>query len=380
MKISFFLSLCTGLLLSLGFLPSRFFWVFSWFGFLPLFSALVKVNSKLKAFFLGYLAGLLFWLITVYWLIHVSLLGLILLSLYLSFYFGIFGLFFYIFFKKEFKDIFFIPSFWVILEYIRSKLFTGFGWALLGYSQTLNLTLIQIADLFGAEALSFLIMATNLTVFFGSFALPSQRLKAISVCLGMLIFSLLYGNYKKIAIKNFYSLGIPFKVAVVQANIPQFLKWDSSKKDFILQRHFTLTKEVLKDNPEIIVWPEASLPVVVEEEPIYYLRLLDFIKGIKKPLLLGLVTKEDTLYYNCAEFISSDAEPLKRYHKLHLVPFGEYIPLKKIFYFLENIAPIGDFSKGKEYSLFEIKKDSDIFKFSVLICFEDIFPELSYRF
>ena len=137
------------------------------FGFWPglpscLYFFAFQNKSKLQTFLLSYLAGIVFWALTIYWLVHVTLLGQIFLILYLSLYFGFFGLFISaIRYPLSAIRLFFIPSLWVVLEYLRAHLLTGFGWALLGYSQYLNLPIIQIADLFGVYGVSFLVMMVN---------------------------------------------------------------------------------------------------------------------------------------------------------------------------------------------------------------------------
>ena len=188
------LSILSGVLLALPFCDGRL-WIFSWIGFLPLFFALQN-KKGLSAFFLSYLAGVVFWSITIYWLIHVTLLGQILLILYLSLYFGIFGLLVSKLLTIDYRlsTLLFIPSLWVVLEYLRAHLLTGFGWALLGYSQYLNLPIIQIADLFGVYGVSFLVVMANLAVYSafaadggtppvgGAFSLQQNK-KMLSFCI-----------------------------------------------------------------------------------------------------------------------------------------------------------------------------------------------------
>jgi len=147
---------------------------FAWFGFVPLFFVL-EDKSKWKAFFLSYLTGIVFWLGIIYWLIHVTLPGMIILVLYLALYFGIFGLIILSAIRYPLSaTILFIPSVWVLLEYVRAHLFAGFPWALLGYSQYLNLPIIQISDITGAWGVSFLVMLVNVSLYYllATFRLP----------------------------------------------------------------------------------------------------------------------------------------------------------------------------------------------------------------
>ncbi|MBM3244697.1 MAG: apolipoprotein N-acyltransferase, partial [Candidatus Omnitrophica bacterium] len=146
--------------------PQANFWILAWVGFVPLFFALENKSGG-TAFLLSFLTGVVFWSGIIYWLVHVTLLGTIVLVLYLALYFGIFG--FVICRYRAAKSfnlrIIFISSLWVLLEYARGDLFTGFPWALLGYSQYLNLPAIQIADITGAWGVSFIVMSVNAAVY-----------------------------------------------------------------------------------------------------------------------------------------------------------------------------------------------------------------------
>lgn len=368
------LSIFSALLLAVTFSLDRL-WILAWVSFVPLFFALRNKSAK-KAFFLAYLSGFVFWGCAIYWLINVTLFGQIILVFYLALYFGIFGLLLTSFpGNRPCAFIFFAPCLWVVLEYLRSHLLTGFPWALLGYSQYTNLPVIQGADIAGVWLVSFLVMMVNAAIYAGiRYRVPGIRLRHLLLPILCLAFTLIYGYYK-LHHPPSTNHQPPFKVSVIQGNIQQGLKWDPGSREFIMERYFKLTSEALGDRPDLIVWPEAALPVVLEEEPVYYERLLRYSGSVATPLLFGAVTLRDGLYYNSALLLSKEGKLLDMYDKLHLVPFGEYIPLRKVFTFLETIAPIGDIARGKEYTLFDSKH-----RFAVLICFEDVFPELSRRF
>jgi len=389
----YILCILSAILLILSF-PNANFWILAWFGFAPLFFAL-RNKPKIKAFLLAYLTGVIFWWGIIYWLIYVTLPGTIILILYLALYFGLFGLVIKIYeLRTTNYELLFIPSVWVILEFIRSHLLTGFPWALLGYSQYLNLPVIQIADITGVWGVSFLVMMVNVGLYsvigYLLSVIGAKRRSPVLILLCLLI-TLTYGYYKIHRTSNIEHR-TPLRVSVIQGNIPQELKWNKSSRDFIMDKYFSLSKEALKDNPrpytqgrgkpDLIIWPEAALPCVLEEEPSYYEGVKDFVKEAKMPLVFGTVTLRDNLYYNSALLISEKGELLVRYDKLHLVPFGEYIPLRKAFRFLETVVPIGDFSRGREYTVFNLPTTYYLLptKFSVLICFEDLFPELSRNF
>ncbi|MBM3254532.1 MAG: hypothetical protein FJZ16_09785, partial [Candidatus Omnitrophica bacterium] len=156
-----------------------------------------------KTFLVWYLGGVIFYLITIYWIVHVTLIGLILLVLYLSLYFGVFGMLI-----RKVSNVsevsrvsgivflFIAPAMWVSLEYIRSHILSGFGWALLGYSQTLNLPLIQISDITGAYGVSYLVVLVNVLVYLVvEEGLPKRMLEAVVVFFVLLI-SFSYGIYR----------------------------------------------------------------------------------------------------------------------------------------------------------------------------------------
>lgn len=347
---------------------------------MPLFFA-IQNQSKIRAFLLAYLTGVVFWLGTIYWLIHVTLPGMLLLVLYLALYFGIFGFIIARYSLLAARCSFFtIPIIWVILEYLRSYVFIiGFPWALLGYSQYLNLPVIQIADITGAWGVSFLVMMGNVFIYrvTGYGLRDKVKKRNVPYLLSGLVFlfSLGYGFYK--LSRDPYPVSrIPIKVSVIQGNIPQEFKWDERYEKFIIDRYLSLSAKAVKDSPDLIVWPEAALPVVLEEKPLFLEKIKTFNRGFNIPSLVGAVTARDNFYYNSAVFLSKEGRLLNRYDKLHLVPFGEYIPLKRILPFLETIVPIGEIERGKDWTVFEL----DERKFSVLICFEDAFPELSRGF
>lgn len=154
------------------------------------------------------------------------------------------------------------------------------------------------------------------------------------------------------------------------------MKWDPEAAAFIVEKYSGLTKEAALNKPDLIIWPEASSPGVLGEDHLIFKDIFSLARETKIPLLIGTVTREKEEYFNSALLIDSLGKTSGRYNKMHLVPFGEYIPLKKILPFLQTVVPIGDIAFGREYTVFT----SHGINFSVLICFEDLFPELSRGF
>ena len=378
-------AILSGILLALSY-PIFNLELFAYVAFVPLFFAIKNVTLK-KAFFLSYICGVVFFAITIYWLIHVTLVGLILLILYLALYFGFLGLFFNflsINYKLSTINLLLIPAIWVFLEYLRSHLLTGFPWALLGYSQYLNLPLIQIADITGVWGVSFLVMMVNVAIWKSMLKVKGLRFKvknffdfSVLFTIACLITTLGYGYYKLRTTHD--AQRTTLKISIIQGSVPQSEKWDERFREEILARYEALTKKAAKEKPDLIIWPETAVPGIVDEEPQLLGWVLRLAKEVKAPMLVGAVTVQGANYYNSAILISREGKIIAQYDKLHLVPFGEYVPLEKYFPFLRNLisVPIGDFTPGKEYTVF---KAEGLEEFSALICFEDIIPVLSRRF
>jgi apolipoprotein N-acyltransferase len=372
MKKNIFLSFLSGLFLALSF-SSFNLGLFAWCGLVPLLVALENQPLR-RAFFIAFFCGVIFWSLTVYWLIHVTLIGQAVLILYLAIYFGLFGCVVYFTrFLPVNHCLFFLPSSWVLLEYVRSYLFTGFPWALIGLSQYRDLPVIQIADITGAWGVCFLVVLVNGTLYL--FLRRKSGAKILWIPILALFLSLSYGflrlNYKPDGENNQEQL----KISVVQGNISQDLKWDKREVAFIQNQYRQLTLAAAADKPGLIIWPEASVPGFWGRDEAEFGQVFSLAAQLQANLLIGAVSYVDQNYFNSALLINQSPSPLATYNKLHLVPFGEYIPLKNIFPFLETIAPIGDIQPGREYTIFKQPAD-----FGVLICFEDLFPELSREF
>jgi apolipoprotein N-acyltransferase len=152
----------------------------------------------------------------------------------------------------------------------------------------------------------------------------------------------------------------------VQPNIPQELKWEEAAQGDIIEKLKKLSLETPKES--LVIFPEASWLLVIADSN--YNLFYNFIKETKRDMLVGAITLEKENFYNTAISFDKNAKFIGIYRKIKLVPFGEYIPLRNLFSFIDVINSIGDTSRGNEYKVFSYKDK----KFSVLICFEDIFP------
>ncbi len=360
----------------------------AWIALIPLFFALENKNIK-QRFAIGYLFGLIFFSGILYWLIYVTVPGAIILVLLLSFAPAIFCILYRPSSIVHRSSVLVIPSAWVITEYLRTYLFTGFPWALLGHSQYLNLPVIQISDITGSYGVSFIIVLVNFCIYTIIKKLPNKKIFA-TLGISILIVTVFYGFYR---LNQKYMIP-PIKVAVVQGNIPQSMKWDRTYEKFILDKYESITLEAQEGKPDIIIWPETSVPGILGRDKHIFNRVTNLARSIDADLLIGTIREIDSKFYNSATLVSKKGKILGSYDKLHLVPFGEYVPLEKYIPWFRNIIdkPIGDFEPGTEFKLLKVKteeasvigdsiiKGSRFYRFGTLICFEDIFPNLARRF
>jgi apolipoprotein N-acyltransferase len=159
-------------------------------------------------------------------------------------------------------------------------------------------------------------------------------------------------------------------------------KWLSSQRENIKKTYLDLSLGAAQDLPDMIIWPETSYPeYIIKEDKESFYPMLGLKARIGIPLLFGSVFQDSDRYFNSAILLDKNKQEPQIYKKVHLVPFGEYFPLRKIFFFLEPFVPIGDFSSGKEFVVFNTKnsKNNPVY-FGVLICFEDTIAELSRKF
>ncbi len=378
------LSIISGLFLFFSFPPYNLS-LFSYIAFVPLFFVINRA-SKGWAFLFSYLSGIIFFCFSLFWLTKVTVAGWLVLCLYLGLYFAFFGLLAYFCLRslisknRKFYLLVILPSIWIGLEFIRSHLLTGFGWNCLGYSQFKNLALIQIADFSGVYGVSFVIMLINCIFWMFSKEVMSNKAGIYKkiIYLAISLIFILGGvlGYGLLRLNGNFTNKETLRVSVVQPNIAQNLKWNPYARDYILEQLCDLSLEAAGDNPDIIIWPESALPVYVEIDSQDLDLVSELARSLNTHLLTGIVRVKEDEFYNSAILISPKAKLLTLYDKLHLVPYGEFIPFRKLTPFLASVVGIGDFSRGSSYTIFNLKNIS----FAVLICFEDAFSNLSREF
>jgi len=275
--------------------------------------------------------------------------------------------------------------FWVALEMIVTRLFTGFPWNLLGASQFELTPLIQIASVTGVHGVSFLIVWSSLSLLSAGLMLvlrPTTRSTwAGEIILPVIVVAaVLHFGFRQLA--RDHAPDRTLKVTLVQPSIPQTLIWDTSRDQQRFRDLIGLSEQALTNRTDLLIWPEAGVPSFARWDTNIYPAITNLVRQHRVWLLLGSddlgrptqpAHPDDLEYYNASFLVSPDGEFVSRYIKRKLVIFGEYIPLVRWLPFFKWFTPIGGgFTPGDRPIPFTLTTP-DV-KASPLICFEDTFP------
>ncbi len=371
----------------------------AWFALVPLLAALRNL-SALHGFGLGLLTGVVHYLTLLYWFvpflntygpfpIAISTGILLLLSLYLAIYIGLFSMALTCIGMSMTALFFSVPTLWVSLEFMRSFLFSGFPWELLGHTQYNALHIIQISDMVGVYGISFLISLSNGLLFllyqyatrqdWQGQKIGFRQLFTCAVIVGVTIGAVwYYGAWRISTMEDRISRAPHKRITIVQGNIDQTKKWDPAYQISTIEKYLQLSKTEPNNRPDLIVWPETAMPFYfVNHIPLTKIVIQGIQSGATDTLLGSPAYKrkaEQIQYYNRAFLVRFDGVITDSYDKAHLVPFGEYVPLKPWLPFLgKMVEHVGDFSTGPVGDTLDWGKH----KIGALICYELIFPYLS---
>jgi apolipoprotein N-acyltransferase len=360
----------------------------AWVALAPLMTVALMRRPR-AALALGWFGGFLFFLILLRWLNFtfrvysaipwpLAWLPTALLAAYCGLYVGLFaGALSWIGARRSaLVAIVAAPFVWVTAEWLRGWLLGGFPWGSLGYSQYRQLAVIQIAELGGVQAVSFVVVAVNAALV-AAVVLSLRRALGALVVAGLLVgATLVFGDAR---LEEIGASPETASVAVVQPSIAQPLKWDPDFAATTLQIYFELTRQAGRSRPDLIVWPETSTPTILRRDAGLLTALGRLSRDVGAPLLVGSVDAEGAApptYRNTA-FLLDERGIVNRYDKIHLVPFGEYVPLSGVIGFVRGWAEfIADLEPGSRSVVFS----GPPAPFGTVICYEGIFPALVRRF
>ena len=418
-------AICSGLLYAGCFAPFNLTWL-CWIALTPLMTAIWFSGNEsrhpwLRNLALGYVAGLAFFWTVFSWLTTVTVLGWFVLQFYMAIYIALWAWFCGFLRPRETKEeserttkwdqmlakarstappprspwtksannlvlAFLLAAGWTTQEWLRGWVFSGWGWNGLGVALHGNWPLIQIAEFTGVAGLSFMVAFANVILLTtGRRLILEARTHTtrphfdltltMATIVGVLTFGLRASHVSPPT--------KPLRVAAVQSNIPQHQKFDPQFMTKVFDQFQRLSEIALRSNPppDLLIWPESSMPGPVLEERESNKFVMDLAASAESDLLLGTIDQEDRDVYNGALLVSDGGDRVQVYRKVHLVPFGEYVPGRHRVPLLARIVGDqvpGDFTAGKEYTVFSLT-NSDV-QVAPLICFEDTIGELTRRF
>ena len=370
----------------------------------PLVVALVRPSaaapSLRRAFFLGLLTGAVYFTVTLYWLVEtmttfgglslaIAVVAATLLVAYLALFPAVFAM--VVLRLRRAMGVHWavlcVPPVWVATELGRQYVWDGFPWALLGYTQVSVLPIAQLASVTGVYGLSFILALTSATAALVIVERDTRRWKVAGTVAVLLVACAIWGRHR-INEGSLATAGDPVRVAVVQGNILQSEKWNRSLRDAIIGRYIAMTRQAIERGATFIIWPESAMPVNFEDDAIRSSPIRRLARESNVTLLIGSDQEEglraglhpgDPGYhlYNAAFLIKPDGTTAAVYRKMHLVPFGEYVPLQRLLFFVGPIVEsVSSFTPGDTPVVLPVGNHLA----STAICYEVIYGNLIRQF
>ena len=398
------LAIVSGVLLFLSF-PKFGHPAFGWIALTPLLAALSGATLR-RAFLLGLTTGVVSFTGTLYWVTHVMAVygGLqtwvaILINAALIAYLALFPAFFALLTRRIVigygrAALMSAPIVWVATELGRTYVFSGFPWVLLGYSQATVLPIAQLASVFGVYGVSMLVASVSTALAFSA-AGPADRLRQgyggqeaghyvrpwlpLVVVFGIVLAVAAWGG-RRAAASEWTHAGEPIRIGLIQGNVDQAVKWDLARASTIFQDHLRMTRQAIQEGAQLVLWPESSTPFLFEEDLPGAAKVRTLAQQAQVPILFGsdqIERGRPDRYYNSAFLVRADGTTGGVYRKMHLVPFGEYVPLQRLLFFAAPLTEqSGTFSAGLTPELLPVNGH----RVSVAICYEVVYSDLVRQF
>ncbi|RLJ41249.1 apolipoprotein N-acyltransferase [Litoreibacter meonggei] len=348
-------------------------WPVALLGFAGLIWLYKNVTSAPKAAWVGWAGGVGYFAVALFWLVEPFLVDIArhgwMAPFALFFMAGGLALLWATAFgvARRIGGVIALIVLWTAMEMLRSVLFTGFPWATIGHIWS-DHPIIQLAALGGTPVLTFLTLAIS--------AGPSARKIHVGLIIAVVLLLASWGyGAQQLATNAAQKTGKI--VRLIQPNAAQHLKWDPEHVGEFLQRAVDLTAAPADTKPDLIVWPETSVPYPLNEAPTVLEAISRAAGG--QPIIVGGNDRVEDGWRNTLTLLGPDGGRVQTYHKYHLVPFGEYIPFGETLsqFGIRGMASRdgGGFSKGSGPKLIELP---GIGAALPLICYELIFPR-SFR-
>jgi apolipoprotein N-acyltransferase len=386
-----------GILLALSF-PKFGHPAFGWIALVPLLVSLGR-GSLRHAFTLGLITGLVSFTGTLYWITRVMVVygGLetwmaVPINVALIAYLALFPAIFALVVRRLVvahgpMALMASPLAWVATELGRTHLLTGFPWVLLGYSQATVLPVAQVASIFGVYGVSMLVASVSAALALMAMSSPAKagHYVPLAATLLILVAVAVWGS-RRVAASEWTHAGDPIRVGLIQGNVDQAQKWDVTRASAIFDEYLRMTRQAIAQGARFVLWPESSTPFMFEEEPEGAARVRALAREAHVTILFGSDQIEWKIvgnrrlpdkYFNSAFAVRSDGTTGGAYRKMHLVPFGEYVPLQKLLFFAQPLTEqVGTFTAGMSPELLPVEGHP----VSVAICYEVVYPSLVREF
>jgi apolipoprotein N-acyltransferase len=387
------LAAASGLLLFLSF-PKFGHWVFGWIALAPLLLALVEVRGR-RALRAGFITGCVSGVGLLYWTALVvrqfgglplpaAVAAMLLLAMAVA---VLPALFAWIVARwvagAGLSALWFAPVAWVATEVVRAYTYFYFPWCLLGYSQADNLVFVQVARFGAVYAVSFLLALTSAGLALAFLERDARRRRRILLAVSGVIVLVSLDGAQRLA-EPVAEKG-RVRVALVQASIPQDEKWDPAKAVSNVRKHVALSERAADAGAKLVVWPESAVPWDVDRNPALLAELRQLTQHRSIELLFGNddhdLEGDRARSFVGAKRLNAEGALDFRYHKIRLVPFGEYVPLQPLVTLGGRVAAkvvdqVSDFTPGSDYAVGAVGPG----RFSASICYEAIFADLFREF
>ena len=347
-----------------------------------------------RAFWLGVLTGVVYFIGTIYWIATVMAThgGLIMplalalmigLAIHLSLFVGLFAWILARTLRRfGVGAIWCAPAIWVATEWLRAWWGWDFPWVLLGSSQASALAVVQVASVTGVYGLSFLIALVGTAA--ATIALSRDRRHRLGVAATVvLLAAVIAGGAWRVGRGSLTQEGTPVRIGLVQGNIPQDQKADAARSGVIMERYINLSRQALAQGAQVVMWPEAAVPFFFDLDHVQAAPVRRLAIEANVPFIVGSDELERATegrpqrYFNSALLIGTDGRTLSAYKKVRLVPFGEYVPFKNILFFVGPLVEaVADFSAGESLKVFDVEGS----RMSVAICYEAVYGRIAQAF
>lgn len=381
------LSVLSGLLFAWSFPDVAQGWL-AFVSLVPLLVALVRARKGFEAFVLGWLSQTVAWLVMVPWVVRVmshygglpyvtGVLIFIAMALYLGLFGGLFGLLVQRFHLRErFLPWLLVPLAWAAVEYARTYLLTGFPWNLIATALIDFTSLIQIDRFGGPYFVGALVIFPSVVVAWWITQRPPQIARVfVGGSLGILLLTW-WGTglvaSKLIARPNGSD---PVLAALLQPNITQQMRWDDANVITIYKKMMDMTERAAQHGAQVVIWPESTVPLSYTQTDFFRDSIEETSKRYGIDIILGSVATDPARpngLWNSA-FLVSRGKTIGHYDKMRLVPFGEYVPLRRMLFFAEKLVhAVGEFEVGTNDRPLE-----GIVKYGPAICYEVVYPQIT---